>query len=196
MSARRSTWLGGALGLAIRLLVVGAVALGILGGCAPRPADAPQGGPSGLVASAPPRVGAAASDFALTDLAGNTVTLSGLRGRSVLVNFWASWCGPCRVELPHLTRLYNDQSGQAFELLAVNVREDAERVQRFADANQMSFPVLLDRRGQVAAAYYVRGLPTSVFVDAQGIIRAIHVGILTESLLREYMETLGTNAPR
>lgn len=137
-----------------------------------------------------PVVGAEAWDFTLQDVKGASVTLSDLRGKPVMIAFWASWCGPCRLEIPHITALYSETGGEAFEVLAVNVREDAGRVQRFSTAYEMTFPVLRDPDGAVSEAYFVRGLPTSIFVDEQGIIRDIHTGTLDDVELRQYIGDL------
>jgi peroxiredoxin len=138
----------------------------------------------------PPRVGAQAADFRLKDLTGQELSLRDLRGKNVMLNFWATWCGPCRFEIPHMVELYSELEGQGFEILAVNLREDPESVKRFVAEYEMTFPVLLDERGKVAASYFVRGIPTSIFLDGEGIIQTVHTGTLTESLLRQYVDDL------
>jgi peroxiredoxin len=113
-----------------------------------------------------------AYDFELPDLVGAPVALRDFRGKRVLLNFWATWCGPCRYEIPHMVELYDEIYDQGFEIVAVNLGEDTNRVAAFVRRFDMRFPVLLDRRLQVASAYHVRGIPTSIFLDEQGIIRA------------------------
>ena len=135
----------------------------------------------------PPRAGSRAADFTLLDIEGHEVSLSDMRGRAVLISFWATWCAPCRIELPHIAKAYEQHRDEGFEVLAVNVREDPERVRRFAKELGLTFTVLLDARGQVAKRYFVRGIPTNVFVDKEGIVRAVHVGAMTESQLRQYV---------
>jgi thiol-disulfide isomerase/thioredoxin len=137
-----------------------------------------------------PQAGAEAYDFELTDLQGNTVSLSDFRGKKVLLNFWATWCGPCRAEIPHMTRLYGELRDEDFEIVAVNLREDAAKVATFAEQFDMTFPVLLDPTGRVGSAYYVRGIPTSIFLDEQGVIQTVHVGTLTDEMLRAYVDQL------
>ncbi len=136
----------------------------------------------------PPKAGNAAWDFTLPTLQeGESIRLSDLRGKKVMINFWATWCGPCRVEIPAMIKLYEEMRGQGFEILAVNLLEEPERVGPFVEDLQMNFPVLLDTSGKVSQAYYVRGIPTTIFVDEEGIIRIVHVGTLDERMLRNYV---------
>ena len=135
----------------------------------------------------PPRPGAPATDFTLPDLKGDDVSLSDLRGRAVMISFWATWCGPCRIELPHIVEVYEEYRDQGFDVLAVNVREDPSRVSKYVEEAGLSFTVLLDTRGQVSKRYFVRGIPTNVFVDREGIVRAVHVGAMSEPQLRDYV---------
>ena len=138
----------------------------------------------------PPRPGEKAPDFTLNDLDGKAVSLSDFRGKVVLISFWASWCGPCRVEIPHMIKVYDELRDQGFEILAVNLREDSGRVRAFVSEYDMRFPILLDPQGKVGGAYFVRGIPTSVFVDREGIITAVHTGSLTDTALRRYVNDL------
>ena len=137
-----------------------------------------------------PEVGALANDFTLDTLDGDEMTLSDLRGKAVMLNFWASWCGPCRIEIPHMIALYDEYQDSEFEILAVNIRESPAQVQDFADQLGMSFPILMDTNGQVAAAYFVRAIPMTFFLDSDGVIRFIHQGTLSEKALRDYIERL------
>lgn len=159
------------------------------------PQPAPSAGVVGESATpgnrpVPPKTGNVAWDFTLTNLQGEQVRLSELRGKKVMLNFWATWCGPCRIEIPAMVKLYGEMRSQDFEILAINLREDTEQVRSFAENLQMSFPVLLDPGGQVSQAYYVRGIPTSVFIDDEGIIQIVHVGTLNDKILREYVKRL------
>ena len=135
----------------------------------------------------PPRPGAEALAFTLPDLQGKAVSLDDFRGKIVLLNFWATWCGPCRIEIPLMISAYEEYRDQGLEIVAVNMREHPDRVTRFVSDFEMPFPVLLDQSGQIAQSYFVRGIPTSVFLDEEGIIRAVHIGFLTESALRNYV---------
>ncbi|MBN6186112.1 TlpA family protein disulfide reductase [Aneurinibacillus sp. BA2021] len=123
-------------------------------------------------------VGFKAPDFVLTGLDGKTYRLSDIN-KPVLINFWASWCGPCRAETPDLMRLYHKYDGK-FEILAVNVtvNDKEENAKKFAAFFGMTFPVLFDRNGDVAEAYQVMAFPTNVFVDRHGTILHIADGVL------------------
>ena len=120
-----------------------------------------------------PQEGFLAPDFTLSDLAGGkSFTLSHLRGQVVLVNIWATWCGPCRREIPSLERLYQSRRDKGLEILAVSVdRTSSSRVASFAAKYQMSFPVLLNPRGDVANTYWARSIPSTYLVDKKGVIR-------------------------
>jgi thiol-disulfide isomerase/thioredoxin len=115
-------------------------------------------------------------DFSLLSLAGETRTLSGLQGKVVFLNFWATWCPPCRAEMPSMQELYDKFKAQGLEILAVNVQEDAKTVSAFMKKNKLSFPVLLDGSGRIAQTYGVRGIPTSYLVDRNGYILGSIVG--------------------
>jgi peroxiredoxin len=138
----------------------------------------------------PPKVGNVAWDFTLSTLEREGIKLSDLRGKKVMLNFWATWCGPCRLEIPAMVKLYEEMRGQDFEILAINLREDRQKVQSFADELNMTFPVLLDQSGKVSQAYYVRGIPTTVFIDEEGIIQIVHVGTLSDKILRDYVKRM------
>lgn len=137
------------------------------------PAAATTGG---LIPS--PREGFLAPDFALELLGGGEVTLSELRGRGVLINLWASWCPPCRAEMPAIQRVYDRTKDRGLEVLAVNTTyQDSERAAAdFIQELGLSFPVPLDRGGTVSRQYQLRALPTTFFVDRKGIIRTVIIG--------------------
>lgn len=120
-----------------------------------------------------PKVGKAAPDFELTTLTGETVKLSDLRGKKVIVNFWATWCGPCREEVPALEKFYQEYKDKNLEVLAVNLTKDElkeENVKEFAETFDMSFPVPLDKAGTVGEQYQIYYVPTSYFINEEGII--------------------------
>ena len=120
--------------------------------------------------------GAATPALSLADLAGRAHALEGYRGKVVLVNFWATWCEPCRAEMPSIGRLRAALAGQPFEVLAVNVGEPESRIQRFREQVPMDFPVLLDRDGAAAKAWRARVLPVSFLVGADGRVRYFVIG--------------------
>jgi len=132
----------------------------------------------------------AAPEFTLTDLDGNPVSLSDYAGAPVLVNFWATWCPPCRSELP-LIQAYQDKYEGDFVVLALSGGETAQDVQAFIDAQGYTFVVLLDSEFAVAEQYGVRGFPTSFFIDADGAIQQTHIGELTEVMIVAYLEQIG-----
>ncbi|MBW8011454.1 MAG: redoxin domain-containing protein [Chloroflexi bacterium] len=133
-----------------------------------------------------PVKGALAPDFELEGLDGELVSLSDYRGRVVLVNFWATWCGPCRFEMPALQSRY-ERYAPEFEILAVDNDESAEAVDAFFKELGLSFKALLDPGGDTQELYRVRGYPSSVFVDADGVIQIIHIGMMTEGQLDGYL---------
>ena len=123
------------------------------------------------------REGRTAPNFRLSSPDGSALTLSDLRGRFVLVNFWASWCGPCRGEAPDLDALARRQPPARFTVIGVNQQESAETARAFANEFDISYPVVLDRSGAVSQAYRVSsGLPVSFLVSPQGVILKIFIG--------------------
>ena len=138
-----------------------------------------------------PEVGAEAPDFVLRDLAGNDVRLSDYRGETVLLNFWATWCGPCRLEMPAIEGRYQAFKEDDFNVLAINFDESEDAVREFRDELGLSFPLLLDPGGNVQHLYRIRGYPSTVFVDPEGVVSIVHIGILTEGQLDQYLLELG-----
>lgn len=123
-----------------------------------------------------PQVDAIAPDFSLKTLAGGTLRLSDLRGQAVVINFWATWCPPCRAEMPAIQRVYAKYRGQNFTVLAVDLQESEAQVADFIGQMGLTFPILIDQEGTVFARYRVNGLPSTFFVDRQGVIRNIAIG--------------------
>jgi peroxiredoxin len=114
--------------------------------------------------------------FTLTDLAGQQEALSQFKGQVVMVNFWATWCGPCQQEMPILDQMYKKYKPAGFTLIGVNVDKEAPPVKALLDRKPVSFPVLLDPANQVSKAYNVNEMPSTVIVDRKGQIRYIHRG--------------------
>jgi len=143
------------------------------------------------VSSAPaPVAGAPAPDFTLKTLDGGEVTLSDLRGRPVLINFWASWCVPCRVEMPELVRAYEENKEAGFVILGINLtfQDSLTEVKAFVQEFGVTFPVLLDETGKVTDDLYrLRGLPLSVFVNREGVITRLHLGAMTREQIDEFI---------
>ena len=132
-----------------------------------------------------PRVGATAPDFTLLNLDGQPVSLADFRGRLVLINFWATWCGPCEIEMPAIQAVYEKHQEEGFVVLAVAVDDSAKNVRRFINERGLTFQTLMDD-GNVSRAYRVFGLPASFFVGADGKIAAVHNGVLTEEEICDY----------
>ena len=127
--------------------------------------------------------GEQAPDFELIDLEGNPIKLSNYRGMPVFLNFWASWCGPCKAEMPFMEKVYGGKNKGNFEILAVNVttsEKNIENVERFVSNYELTFPIPLDEKGSVSHQYNIIGYPTSFFIDSDGVIRSIAHGPLTE----------------
>jgi len=132
----------------------------------------------------PARVGSTLSDFTLTDLFGKQVRLSDYAGRPVLVNAWATWCPPCRAEMPALHDFYQAHQAEGFTLLAVNAGESQSQVQSFIQQMGFTFPVLLDPNTSLLDALGIHSYPTSILVGRDGTIKTIHVGMLTVDQLQ------------
>ncbi len=115
-------------------------------------------------------------DFTLSDLNGNPVSLKSLRGKVVFLNFWATWCPPCRSEMPSMEILYRSYKDKGLEFLTVDVGEDREDVAAFIKEFKLSFPVVLDSSGRVSARYGVRGIPATFIIDRDGDIVAYATG--------------------
>ena len=139
-----------------------------------------------------------AVDFDLADLAGRVHSLQRYRGSVVFLNFWATWCGPCRTEMPDLQQLHDDLGNEAhFTMLAINLQEDAAQVRRFAGELGLSFQILLDSSGETSAAYGARTLPMSYIIDKDGAILARIIGIRewAEPEFAELFRVLTSRAP-
>lgn len=139
-------------------------------------------------------VGHVAPDFTLKTLDGNTVRLSDLRGQKVvLINFWATWCPPCRLEMPTMQQIYAEYKTRGFEILAVNIESDARKeIGDFAKELRLTFPIVLDPDMKVTRRFRIIGLPVSVLIDRQGIIRAKEIGYhdWTSKTSRKLVEAL------
>lgn len=139
-------------------------------------------------------VGHVAPDFTLKTLDGTTVRLSDLRGQKVvLINFWATWCPPCRLEMPTMQQIYTEYRTRGFEILAVNIESDAgKEIGDFVKELRLTFPILLDPDMKVTRRFRIIGLPVSVLIDRQGVIRAKEIGYhdWTSKTSRKLVEAL------
>jgi peroxiredoxin len=136
-------------------------------------------------------VGGPAAPFTLNDLEGHPVTLADYQGKVVLLTFWATWCGPCKQEMPEIETAYERHKDRGFIVLAVNFGEREEAVRTFVRQKGLTFPVLLNRNGNVASRYGVVSLPISFFIDQHGIIRErVFGGTLTAESISEALRQL------
>jgi peroxiredoxin len=117
-----------------------------------------------------------APDFSLQSRSGEAVSLADLRGDVVMINFWATWCGPCREEMPHLEALHQRYRSLGFTLLGVNVEDDPAGAAKWLEETPVSFPILFDPENRVSELYDVVAMPSTVLVDRQGNMRFIHHG--------------------
>jgi len=120
--------------------------------------------------------GRPAPDFALKSSTGENLRLSEYRGDVVMINFWATWCGPCRQEMPLLDDLYNRYERVGFNLLGVNIDDDSSRAMDMIRELGVNFPVLFDARKEVSRMYEVDAMPVTVIVDREGTVRYVHQG--------------------
>lgn len=140
-----------------------------------------------LLGDQPIEVGETVPDVQF-QLDGSTRKLSDYRGKTVVLNFWATWCGPCRLEMPDFEALSRDHADVAF--LGINFRENAEQVQKFANEVGVTFPLILDRTGDVAGAFNARNLPVTYFIDKDGLIQRLNLGAMTRSQITQYLDEL------
>ena len=140
-----------------------------------------------------PTKGFPAPVFTLKDSEGSIYELSSLKGKAVLINFWASWCPPCRSEMPAMEEVFEQYQNQGFVILAVNstIQDDLDEAKEFFKEMGLTFPLLLDTDGSVTQTYQVRSLPTSFFIDREGIIQEVIIGgPMSEALIISRIEKL------
>lgn len=145
----------------------------------------------GPLDSRAPVIGQPAPDFELARIDGSLVRLSDLRGKVVWINFWATWCQPCRKELPDIQKLYDELRADGLEVLTLNWKDPADEARAYFDDAGLTLPMLLDHRGSVYDQYRLQGLPDSFFIDPEGNLAALYFGYLTETKMRERLKTAG-----
>ena len=133
--------------------------------------------------------GSPVPDFTATTLSGETVHLTDYRGQVVMLNFWATWCPPCKAEMPTIQAAYKHYHEQGFTVLAINNREQATQIQPFANALALTFPIVLDTDSALQDTFAIKGYPTSLFISDAGEVYATHTGMLTPQQLDGYIAT-------
>lgn len=131
-----------------------------------------------------------AADFKLKDLHGNELSLSNLKGKKVFLNFWATWCPPCKAEMPEIEKLYEETKDSDLVIVAVDMGEPLSTVKTFIDNNKYDFKVLLDSDHSVATKYGISAIPTSYFIDKNGNIVSKNVGAMNIDQMKEYIKGL------
>ncbi|MDP4084609.1 MAG: TlpA disulfide reductase family protein [Bacillota bacterium] len=134
------------------------------------------------------KIGAKAPDFELTTLTGETVKLSDLKGKKVMLNFWATWCPPCKAEMPEMEKFYK-QKDPNLVLIAVNIDPEND-VKGFAAKDGITFPILLDKDGSVNKTYQILAIPTTYFIDQKGIIQNKYTGGMTLDMMKKFTDNL------
>ena len=124
--------------------------------------------------------GSPAPDFTLKTFAGQDVSLKELRGKRVLINFWASWCPPCLRETPDLKAAYNQLREENVTFIGIGTQDETDKLKQFSDENSLSYTIVEDPKGTVGDSYGVLGLPTTILLDSQGIVRKVFTGPITK----------------
>jgi len=152
----------------------------------------PDSKPGGHITETGTKKGMAAPDFALPDLKGEPVTLSGLKGKKVVLNFWASWCPPCKAEMPHMEKVSRQHAADTV-VLGVNLthtEKSSAAVCQFAESYRLTFPIVLDEKGKAADTYRIKAYPTTYVIDSDGIIREIFEGAVSGDLLSKTLNRI------
>jgi peroxiredoxin len=137
-----------------------------------------------------PQVGQVAPDFQYTMADGSTHLLSQLRGKKVLVNFWATWCAPCRSEMPDLQKALGEVGDSSVVVLGVNKAQELKEIGPFADELGISFPLIANQSGDIAGRYGAQNLPTSYFINSDGTIGLKKTGVMNYSFIKTHLDQL------
>jgi thiol-disulfide isomerase/thioredoxin len=137
-----------------------------------------------------PKIGASVPGFVLVDLKGKNVNGKEYLGKPLVINFWATWCAPCKLELPLLQKTFHTYE-KDINLIAVNSDESSDTVNKYVAQTKYDLPVLIDESGEMANAFGVHAYPVTFFVDNKGVLQSMHVGQLDEKLMATYLRTIG-----
>lgn len=131
-----------------------------------------------------------APDFTLKDLNGNDVSLKDYRGKKVYLNFWATWCPPCKAEMPEIEKLYQETKDSDLVILAIDIGENSKTVSEFISENKYNFNVLLDEKNEIASLYGISSIPVSIFIDQEGYIVNAQIGAMNLEQMKVYINAL------
>lgn len=135
--------------------------------------------------------GSVAPNFMLPLLGGDSMQLEDLRGQGIVLNFWGTWCDPCRKEMPALNQAHNKYKDRGVQVLAVNIGESDVTVNRFVEQYQLSFPILMDKQSEITALYEIGPIPTTFFIDGEGVVRRIVIGgPMSEQVIEQYIQEI------
>jgi thiol-disulfide isomerase/thioredoxin len=135
-------------------------------------------------------IGSPVPDFVLSGVQSQKIRLEDFRGKAVILNFWATWCAPCKQEMPLLQK-FADTFGTSVVVIGIDSQEQATDVATYLQENQIQFPVALDLDGEITRKYQVNGFPTTFFLDQNGILRSEQIGALREDLLQDHLQAVG-----
>ena len=129
-----------------------------------------------------------APDFTLTDLSGKSISLSDLKGKVIFVNFWATWCGPCRHEIPDFIEFYNKNKDNGVVILGVSVDKSANKVRDFVEDNKINYPIVMATNEMVRDYKPGKFIPTTIIIDTDGMIQEKKVGVMDKTTLEHYFK--------
>ena len=180
-----------------RMLIVASLALALTAALALAQYGGNKGSKSNRPADTRSLEGKKAPDFALKTLDGQDASLAANKGNVIVLDFWATWCGPCVAAMPHLQEMANNTElkQKGLVVYAMNLREGEDKVKPFLESNQYTLTVPMDREGSVAQAYKVQGIPTQVVIGRNGVIQKVFVGDGGENLNKAVEQALRAKAP-
>lgn len=140
------------------------------------------------------KAGSPAPDFELAEVTtGEPVSLSSLRGRPVWINFWATWCPPCKAELPRMKQVYDKYKDKGLVIIGIDMQEDPSQIKQFVESNKYDWTFVVDTDGQVTNRYFTAGIPSHVFIDANGVVQAANIGDLQAPAMEELLGKIISN---